>query len=80
MSIDLILQQTIDVLDRQSFVLSSFEAHLSEGTFGTCLPSKTGRFVPVEQGKIVPKYLLTEGNGFGKLMGPGSVGMACYAR
>ncbi|MEE9192141.1 MAG: hypothetical protein V3U04_05960 [Candidatus Aerophobetes bacterium] len=29
----------------------------------------------MEQGKIVPKYLLTEGNGFGKLRGPGSVAM-----
>ena len=29
----------------------------------------------MEQGKIVPKYLLTEGNGFGKLTGPGSMGM-----
>ena len=29
----------------------------------------------MEQGKIVPKYLLTEGNGFGKLTGAGSVAM-----
>ncbi len=52
-------QQTIDVRDRQNFVLLTFEAHLSEVTFGTCLPSKTGRSVPVEQGKIVPRYFLT---------------------
>ena len=43
MSIDLILQESIDVRDRRSFVLASFEAHFSEVTFGTCLPSKTGR-------------------------------------
>ena len=41
-------------------VLTGFEAHLSEVTFGTCLPLKTERSVPVEQGKIVPRYLLTK--------------------
>ena len=46
--------------DRGSFVLASFEAYLSEATFMTCLPSKTGRSVPVEQGKIVPGILDTE--------------------
>ena len=29
--------------DRRIFVLSNFEAHFSEVTFGTCLASKTGR-------------------------------------
>ncbi len=36
MSIDLILQESIDVRDGRSFVLASFEAHFSEVTFGTC--------------------------------------------
>jgi len=51
MSIDLILQESIDVRDRRSFVLASFEAHLSEVTLGTCLPSKTGRGFLWSKGK-----------------------------
>jgi len=37
--------------DRQNFVLASFEAHFSEVTFGTCLPSKTGRGFLWSKGK-----------------------------
>jgi len=51
MSIDLILQESIDVRDRRSFVLASFEAHFSEVTFGTCVPSKTGRGFLWSKGK-----------------------------
>ncbi len=40
---EILYQESVDVRDRSGFVLVSFEAHFSEVTFGTCLPSKTGR-------------------------------------
>jgi len=43
MSIDLILQESIDVRDRRSFVLASFEAHFS--------PSDIRDMLAVEDGK-----------------------------
>jgi len=48
------------VRDRRSFVLASFEAHFSEGDIRDMLAVKDGKRVPVEHGKIVPKYLLTQ--------------------
>jgi len=56
MSIDLILQESIDVRDRRSFVLASFEAHFSEGDIRDMRAVEDGKRVPVEQGKIVPRY------------------------
>ncbi len=52
-------QQTIDVRERQNFILTSFEAHFSKGDIRDMLAVEDGKRVPVEQGKIVPRYLLT---------------------
>ncbi len=40
-------------------VLASFEAHLSLSDIGDMLAVEEGKRVPVEQGKMVPRYLLT---------------------
>ncbi len=48
--------------DRQNFVLASFEAHFSEGDIRDMRAVEDGKRVPVEQGKIVPRYLLTLGH------------------
>ena len=46
--------------DRRSFVLASFEAHFSKGDIRDMLAVEDGKRVPVEQGNIVPRYLLTK--------------------
>ena len=38
--------------NRRSFVVASFEAHFSEVTFGTCVPSETGRGFLWSKGKL----------------------------
>jgi hypothetical protein len=50
------------VVNRRSLVLASFEAHFSEGDIWDMLAVKDGKRVPVEQGKIVPRYLLKKRN------------------
>ncbi|TET63135.1 hypothetical protein E3J48_02950 [Candidatus Aerophobetes bacterium] len=51
--------ESIDVRERGGFVFASFEAHFSEGDIRDMLAVEDGKRVPVEQGKIVPRYLLT---------------------
>ncbi len=48
---EILYQESVDVRDRRSFVFASFEVHFSEVTFGTCLPSKTGRGFLWSKGK-----------------------------